>query len=221
MTGMAYCLSLGVLLVATADDKQERSTISVSGTGKVSAAPDVAEISVGVVTQAGFTNLIDSQIGADAYSYLFDGQWGYLDYAFASPALLAQVTGVGEYHINADEPSVLDYNTDFKTPNLITSLYAPDQFRVSDHDPVVVGLSLTKSADFFLRGSGATANPATVFLQTTAPTGTLTSVVKTCSVPPRMTVTRSGATNAPGAPFGPRITRPATPSFTVPTRSVR
>ena len=46
-----------------------------------------------------------------------------------------------EYHINSDEPSVLDYNTDFKTPNLQSTLYAPDQFRVSDHDPVIVGLS--------------------------------------------------------------------------------
>ena len=43
---------------------------------------------------------------------------------------------------DSDEPSVLDYNTDFKTPNLITTLYAPDQFRVSDHDPVLVGLNL-------------------------------------------------------------------------------
>jgi len=45
-----------------------------------------------------------------------------------------------EWHINADEPSVLDYNTDFKSANLQTTLYAPDRFRVSDHDPIVVGL---------------------------------------------------------------------------------
>ena len=53
---------------------------------------------------------------------------------------MPQITGVGDYHINSDEPSVLDYNTDFKTANLQTVLYAPDQFRVSDHDPVIVGL---------------------------------------------------------------------------------
>jgi len=35
---------------------------------------------------------------------------------------------------------VLDYNTDFKTLNLQNVLYAADQFRVSDHDPVIVGL---------------------------------------------------------------------------------
>ena len=48
---------------------------------------------------------------------------------------------MADYHINADEPSVLDYNTDFKTANLINTLYAPDQFRISDHDPVIVGLN--------------------------------------------------------------------------------
>ena len=50
---------------------------------------------------------------------------------------------MADYHIDADEPSVLDYNTDFKTANLIDALYAPDQFRISDHDPVVVGLGFT------------------------------------------------------------------------------
>ena len=90
---------------------------------------------------AGFTNLIEDRIGADAYSYVFDGQWGYLDHALGSQSIRSQVTGVSEYHINADEPSVLDYNLDFKTPNLQSTLYAPDQYRVSDHDPVIVGLS--------------------------------------------------------------------------------
>jgi len=92
------------------------------------------------IKNAGFTNLIDSFIGADAYSYVFDGQWGYLDHAFGSPSSLSQVTGVAEYHINSDEPSVLDYNTDFKSLGQINSLYAPDKFRISDHDPVLVGL---------------------------------------------------------------------------------
>jgi hypothetical protein len=95
---------------------------------------------------AGFTNLIADRIGADAYSYVFDGQWGYLDHALGSQSIRSQVTGVSEYHINSDEPSVLDYNTNFKTPGLQTTLYAPDQYRVSDHDPVVVGLSPTSPA---------------------------------------------------------------------------
>jgi predicted extracellular nuclease len=89
-----------------------------------------------------YTNLVGHLHGDDAYSYAFDAQWGYLDYAFASPSLLAQVTGANDYHINADEPSALDYNTDFKSAGQITDLYAPDEFRTSDHDSVRVGLDL-------------------------------------------------------------------------------
>jgi len=92
---------------------------------------------------AGYTNLVSSYLGEDAYSYVFDGQWGHLDHALGSADLVDkdQVAGVAEFHINADEPAILDYNIDFKTPNLVESLYAPDMFRVSDHDPVIVGLT--------------------------------------------------------------------------------
>ncbi|HLB50314.1 MAG TPA: ExeM/NucH family extracellular endonuclease, partial [Anaerolineales bacterium] len=88
----------------------------------------------------GFTNLISTFVGPDAYSYVFDGQWGYLDHALGSASIVSQVTGVADYHINADEPSVLDYNDDFKSAGQIISLYSADQFRISDHDPVMVGL---------------------------------------------------------------------------------
>jgi predicted extracellular nuclease len=91
--------------------------------------------------QAGYTNLVSRFVGDDAYSYVFDGQWGYLDHALGSAGLVDQVDDVTEFHVNADEPSVLDYNTDFKSPGQVSSLYAPDQYRVSDHDPIIVGLS--------------------------------------------------------------------------------
>jgi predicted extracellular nuclease len=95
-----------------------------------------------VLTDAGYTNLVDEfVVDGTPYSYLFDGQWGYLDYALGSPTALEQVAGIVEWHINSDEPSVLDYNLDFKTPGLQASLYAPDRFRVADHDPIVVGLN--------------------------------------------------------------------------------
>ncbi len=94
---------------------------------------------VGVLEDAGYTNLVAAAVD-DPYSYVFDGQWGYLDYALGSAAAVEEVTGVGEWHINADEPAVLDYNTEFKSAAQVVSLYAPDQFRISDHDPILVGL---------------------------------------------------------------------------------
>jgi predicted extracellular nuclease len=100
------------------------------------------ETPIAALETAGYTNLIAARLGPEAYSYAFDGEWGYLDYALGTSSLTAQVSGVGEWHINADEPAVLDYNDDFKSPGQLSSLYAPDQFRISDHDPVVVGLDL-------------------------------------------------------------------------------
>ncbi|MDD5277516.1 MAG: ExeM/NucH family extracellular endonuclease [Methylovulum sp.] len=95
------------------------------------------------IKNGGYTNLIESRIGAAGYSYAFDGQWGYLDHALASSSLASQVQDVLEWHINSDEPSVLDYNTNFKTARQLASLYAADAFRTSDHDPIIVGLNLT------------------------------------------------------------------------------
>jgi hypothetical protein len=95
-----------------------------------------------VIKNAGYDELIQSFVGADAYSYQFDGQSGYLDHALASASLSSQVAGATEWHVNADEPVVLDYNVEFKTPNQVNTFYDPGAFRASDHDPVVVGLAL-------------------------------------------------------------------------------
>jgi uncharacterized protein len=91
---------------------------------------------------AGYANTIADALGDEAYSFVFQGQSGYLDHALASPSLSGQVAGVTEWHINADEPVALDYNTNFKTPNQVNTFYAPDAYRSSDHDPVLVGLTL-------------------------------------------------------------------------------
>ncbi len=98
------------------------------------------ETPIQTLEAGGFTNLVEKYQGEDAYSYVFDGQWGYLDQAMASLSMATQVTGAADYHINADEPSVLDYNTNFKSSGQVDSLYAPDEYRVSDHDPVLIGI---------------------------------------------------------------------------------
>ena len=90
-------------------------------------------------TSDDYTNLIAQYQGTYAYSYTFDGQAGYLDHALASTTILAQVAGAADWHINSDEPDVLDYDTSFKPPAQ-DLLYEPNGSRSSDHDPVVVGL---------------------------------------------------------------------------------
>ncbi len=91
---------------------------------------------------AGYTNLVRAYGGLSAYSYVFSGESGYLDHALATSSLTSQVTGVTDWHINPDEPIVLDYNVEFKTANQVNTFYDPGPYRSSDHDPVVIGLQL-------------------------------------------------------------------------------
>jgi predicted extracellular nuclease len=93
------------------------------------------------VTSDDFTDLVEAHSGELAYSYLFDGQLGYLDHALAGATIASQVTGATVWHINADEPDILDYDTTFKQ-NAQDALYEPNAYRSSDHDPVIVGLDL-------------------------------------------------------------------------------
>src|SRR4029079_4441906 len=86
------------------------------------------------------TNLIQHFQGPFAYSYVFDGQNGYLDHALANASMFSQIVRAADSHIDSDEPSVVDYDTSFKGPNQ-EALYQPNAFRASDHDPLLVGLN--------------------------------------------------------------------------------
>src|SRR4029077_20696492 len=78
------------------------STTVIPGAGD----PDVAivgdlnsyagEDPIAALESAGYTNLVRAFHADDAYSYVFDGQWGYLDYVMASSSLRPQVTGAGD-----------------------------------------------------------------------------------------------------------------------------
>lgn len=91
---------------------------------------------------AGYGNLIEAYQGAEAYSFSFGGEVGYLDHALASASLMEKATDAIEWHINADEPRILDYNLEFKSAQQQIDFYAPDVFRMSDHDPVMVSFDL-------------------------------------------------------------------------------
>lgn len=98
---------------------------------------------IDAILAGGYTDLARYYQGEYAYSYVFDGQTGYLDYALSSAGLQldSEVTGATEWHINADEPDLIDYDTSFKQAAQ-DAIYAPDAYRASDHDPVIVGLNV-------------------------------------------------------------------------------
>lgn len=75
------------------------------------------------------------QLTKDSYSYVYKGMFGSLDHAFASPSIEKDIVRAVKWHINADEPQILDYKT--KNPE---ALYLKNPFRSSDHDPILIGI---------------------------------------------------------------------------------
>lgn len=95
-----------------------------------------------VLTAAGYVNQDEKAKHADGtakHSYLFGGLVGSLDHILASPAANAVVTGADIWNINSVESVALEYS---RYNNNVTNYYSPDQYRASDHDPVLVGLDL-------------------------------------------------------------------------------
>ncbi|QIL72492.1 ExeM/NucH family extracellular endonuclease [Diaphorobacter sp. HDW4B] len=107
---------------------------------------------------------------SSGYSYSFDGLWGSLDHIFVTPNLVSKVGKVVKWAINAEEPTVLDYNTEFKTPDQIANYYAATAYRSSDHNPIVMGLNFEAppvNKPPVIKGVPTTATPVTVGQSTT------------------------------------------------------
>jgi 5'-nucleotidase (lipoprotein e(P4) family) len=105
-----------------------------------------------VLRDAGYQDLLDNpQVARSGdYTHVHHGQSARLDYLMGSDALAAKVSQALIWHINADEPDVLDYQSryyepgrefDDRTPKP-NRLFDPGPYRSSDHDPVLVDLNL-------------------------------------------------------------------------------
>ncbi len=81
-------------------------------------------------TKQGFIELVEQIAGLPQHSYVYRGETGTLDYAFASDALLPWVSHAEIWHINSGWPQRMEL---------------PDPWlRSSDHDPVVVDLDFSQ-----------------------------------------------------------------------------
>jgi predicted extracellular nuclease len=108
------------------------------------------ETPISTLRNAGYRDLHRIFEGADAYSFVFDGQLGYLDHALANASMTQQVACVATWPINSDEAPVFDYNdtvrdageASFEAEPTGNALYEANQVRTSDHDPIVVDVNL-------------------------------------------------------------------------------
>ncbi|PFG30491.1 ExeM/NucH family extracellular endonuclease [Paramicrobacterium agarici] len=93
-----------------------------------------AEDPITTITSAGY---VDQGAKTGEYTYNYGGAVGSLDYIFASPAADATVTGQDIWNINSVESVALEYS---RYNYNVTDFYAPDVYRASDHDPMLVGI---------------------------------------------------------------------------------
>ncbi len=91
-----------------------------------------------VLYDAGYTDIGHDQ-APEEYTYQFDGTVGSLDHVLANSTALAQVTGAHVWNINSVESVAYEYS---RYNYNATDFYAPNPFRSSDHDPLLVGFDV-------------------------------------------------------------------------------
>jgi predicted extracellular nuclease len=82
---------------------------------------------VRALTDFAYVDLLTRFEGPAIYTSTFEGRFGALDHALASPSLASQVGGAAVWHINADEPDGIAEADD-------------SIFGSSDHDPVLISI---------------------------------------------------------------------------------
>ncbi|HEX6878479.1 MAG TPA: ExeM/NucH family extracellular endonuclease [Nocardioidaceae bacterium] len=87
----------------------------------------------------GYTAVESDTKGEETYS--FSGLSGSLDHVLANDAAFALVNGADIWNINSPESVGFEYS---RYNNNATDLYAPDQYRASDHDPEIVGINASQ-----------------------------------------------------------------------------
>jgi predicted extracellular nuclease len=99
-----------------------------------------AETPVTALVSGGLTNQAAVIPAASRYSFVADSAAGYLDYILTTASLGRQFKDAKFWHINADEPAVLDYKT-AKENTPPVWLHNPRIYRSSDHDPILAGFT--------------------------------------------------------------------------------
>ncbi len=90
-----------------------------------------------VLYDAGYTD-VEQHFDVETQSYSFSGLSGSLDHVLLNDAALSRATGADVWNINSGESVALEYSR-FRSHG--TEFYAPDAYRSSDHDPVLVGMA--------------------------------------------------------------------------------
>lgn len=92
----------------------------------------------------GYLNAVDlmTEPGKTSWSYSYNDEVGSLDHMLISASLKSRLVDATDWHINAPESSLFDYNNRYKggDTNEPNPFYAETPFRSSDHDSAIISL---------------------------------------------------------------------------------
>ena len=83
--------------------------------------------------------------GAGEASYVYSGRSGSLDHVFANAAAKPLLAGVTSWAVNAQESIAFEYSR--AGMNALLSVEADNPYRSSDHNPELIGLTLSGGED--------------------------------------------------------------------------
>ncbi|MEO5709080.1 MAG: ExeM/NucH family extracellular endonuclease [Nocardioidaceae bacterium] len=147
-----------------------------------------------VLYDAGYTDIGHAEAPAE-YTYQFGGTVGSLDHVLANGTALDQVTGAHVWNINSVESVAYEYS---RFNYNVTSFYAPNPYRSSDHDPLLVGFDVP--APPAATTTTASVAPEPVVVRYTKPTVTATVKSETGAVEAGTVTFSSGGTVLGTAP---------------------
>lgn len=124
---------------------------------------------VQTLLDAGWVDLQSDLPPESRSSVVLDGLHGQTHFALGSPALASKSGGALLWHTNADEPEAFDHRD--TNP---AELYAPDPYRSSPTDPLIVDLRIDRQEPEFISNSPITIGETAVFSATHPAVGDVT-----------------------------------------------
>ena len=99
---------------------------------------------VNITKTYGYVNAVtkmDKVHKKSSWSYSYNDEIGSLDHVLVTPSLESRLIDATDWHINAAESGLYDYNINYKGSTGATDFYEASPFRSSDHDSAIISLS--------------------------------------------------------------------------------
>lgn len=132
-----------MLLLTENKDKKE---IKAAGYTLINGVPQYGPNGKVLTESFGYINAVelkDAENNKAGWSYSYNDEIGSLDHILITPSLKSHLIDAGDWHINAAESTLYDYQNKYKPLDSdgVSTFYDDTAYRSSDHDPAIMTLA--------------------------------------------------------------------------------